>query len=91
MAFPSPNDKAFIDRMVRELDDYVLEFQRMSAIEEALEALGIERVYINHYRCEYCGTEWEDQWSCACDDECPGCGRDISPYSFEIVGEDNGA
>jgi hypothetical protein len=26
---------------------------------------------------EHCGTTWTDEWSCACDDECPVCGADI--------------
>lgn len=30
------------------------------------------------YECD-CGCTWEDQWSCACDDECPSCGADVSP------------
>lgn len=25
------------------------------------------------YECT-CGEEWSDEWSCACDDECPSCG-----------------
>jgi hypothetical protein len=33
----------------------------------------------NTYECDECGTTWEDVWSCGCDDECPGCGADISP------------
>jgi len=34
--------------------------------------------FVNHYECD-CGTSWIDRWSCACDDECPNCGRSISP------------
>jgi hypothetical protein len=34
----------------------------------------------NHYACPVCKTEWNDTWSCACDDDCPNCGkRHISP------------
>ena len=37
--------------------------------------------YRNHYHCDDCGTAWEDEWSCCCDDECPDCGSsDWSPY-----------
>lgn len=32
----------------------------------------------NHYRCD-CGQEWDDQWSCTCDDDCPSCGATCSP------------
>ena len=40
----------------------------------------------NHYLCPECKTEWVDEWSCTCDDECPECGcSDISPvYSEDI-------
>ena len=24
----------------------------------------------NYYRCDHCGHEWEDEWSCMCDDDC---------------------
>lgn len=40
--------------------------------------------YRNHYRCGDCGTDWDDEWSCCCDDECPTCGSgDWSPVSSE--------
>jgi len=29
--------------------------------------------FLNHYECSECGTEWSDQWSCQCNDECPKC------------------
>lgn len=70
--------------------DLVATLEREAAIEEAIEAFGIERVYHNHYRCEECATEWDSDWSCACDDECAGCGADYSPYAYEIEGEDDG-
>ena len=38
----------------------------------------------NHYHCEKCGTDWADEWSCSCDDECPSCGSgDWSPGKSE--------
>ena len=38
----------------------------------------------NHYHCGDCGTDWEDEWSCSCDDECPECGSgDWSPVESE--------
>jgi predicted nucleic acid-binding Zn-ribbon protein len=37
--------------------------------------------YLNKYKCEDCGAVWEDQWSCSCDDECPECSVDHSPYN----------
>lgn len=34
----------------------------------------------NIYICPKCGTKWEDEWSCMCDDDCLECGcRHISP------------
>lgn len=39
--------------------------------------------YLNRYTCDACEESWEDQWSCGCDDECPKCGRDISPDDSE--------
>ncbi len=40
--------------------------------------------YNNKYSCGECGTQWEDQWSCTCDDECPNCGAsDYSPTESE--------
>jgi hypothetical protein len=42
----------------------------------------------NHYRCGDCSTDWEDEWSCCCDDECPNCGsKGWSPYESEDLTE----
>ena len=38
---------------------------------------------INHYHCDNCDTEWEDNWSCACNDHCPKCNREIEPYETQ--------
>jgi len=39
--------------------------------------------FLNYYR--HCGTEWEDIWSCTCNDRCPECNKEITPYkSIEI-------
>ncbi len=38
----------------------------------------------NHYRCERCGHEWQDEWSATCDGDCPSCGaRHMSPTKSE--------
>ena len=29
------------------------------------------RRFVNHYRCPKCGEEWQGEWSCACNDQCP--------------------
>jgi len=36
--------------------------------------------FLNTYRCPDCGEEWQDEWSCGCDDPCPNCDAPISPY-----------
>lgn len=51
--------------------------------------------YLNHYHCARCEASWQDEWSCACDDECPVCGHDISPddsddLSVCVTEADNG-
>lgn len=40
--------------------------------------------FLNTYVCPECGSVWQDEWSCCCDDECGQCGcRNISPASSE--------
>jgi hypothetical protein len=39
----------------------------------------------NYYRCPHDGTEWVDEWSCACNDRCPTCRAEIEPHSTEDV------
>jgi hypothetical protein len=34
---------------------------------------------INHYHCKACAVSWQDQWSCACNDECPRCYSETEP------------
>ena len=41
--------------------------------------------FINHYRCPDDGTEWTDHWSCACNDRCPTCDKEIEPYESEEI------
>lgn len=35
--------------------------------------------WTNHYF--HCGVQWDDMWSCQCDDECPVCHAEIEPYA----------
>lgn len=50
--------------------------------------------FLNHYKCAKCRRRWSNEWSCACDDDCEGCGaRHMSPYDSEdltIVVEQEG-
>jgi hypothetical protein len=40
--------------------------------------------FSNKYVCPKCRSDWDSDWSCGCDDECPECGEgDISPVSSE--------
>lgn len=39
--------------------------------------------YLNHYVCTVCDESWSDQWSCACNDKCPTCNREIEPYETQ--------
>lgn len=39
-----------------------------------------------HYHCPKCSHDWQEQWSCACDSECPECGEsDIQASEWEEV------
>jgi hypothetical protein len=40
----------------------------------------------NEYECP-CGCEWDDEWPCACDDDCPACGTTCSPTDSEDLTE----
>ena len=44
---------------------------------------------LNKYECVECGEEWDDEWSCACDDECPECGTIMTPYDSEDLSDDH--
>jgi hypothetical protein len=51
---------------------------------------GCARWFINRYVCPDCEEEWDSEWSCACDDECPVCGECYSPVeSEEVSGRDD--
>lgn len=46
------------------------------------------RIFYRHDDCPVQpGVEWEDTWSCACNDDCPACGREIEPVDWEQIGE----
>jgi hypothetical protein len=42
-------------------------------------------MFRNYYRCPDCNEEWQDEWSCKCDDECPTCSIPYSPYKSEDI------
>jgi hypothetical protein len=39
--------------------------------------------YLNNYRCDECDVDWEDEWSCMCNDRCPTCDYEIEPYDSD--------
>ena len=42
----------------------------------------VEKWFDIYYECSECGNEWEDDWSCPCDSDCPACGATMTPMSF---------
>jgi len=50
--------------------------------------------YRNYYECYRCEETWEDEWSCACDDECPSCGAKhasaVESDDLTFIVEDDG-
>lgn len=47
--------------------------------------------YLNHYRCPVCQSEWHAEWACGCNDRCPTCHREITPYaSVPLSGANDG-
>ena len=42
-------------------------------------------VFRNYYRCEDDGTEWSDDWSSKCNDRCPTCDTELSPYYSQEI------
>lgn len=57
--------------------------------EEAFDAEAEEvRLLDIEYRCPDCDHEWQEQWSCACDSECPNCGlKNITALSWSDAAE----
>lgn len=45
-------------------------------------------MFVNHYRCPVDGTEWDDEWTCTCNDHCPTCNAEIEPYASDDLSPD---
>jgi len=43
------------------------------------------------YECPECDVEWEDEWDCACDSECPVCGQVFEALWWEEMVPDSPA
>lgn len=39
----------------------------------------VSSTWVNYYVCD-CGEEWEDMNDCCCNDHCPRCDKEITPY-----------
>jgi hypothetical protein len=39
--------------------------------------------YLNYYKCVRCGECWRDEWDCMCDDRCPVCNLEMTPYESD--------
>ena len=49
-----------------------------------MQAVFTPQWYIIYYKCPMCDAEWEDEWDCAVDAECPECDhRHINPEHYE--------
>lgn len=52
-----------------------------------------ETMYISYYKCpgdwegrtKHEPVEWNDTWSCACNDRCPVCDLELEPFDYEEV------
>lgn len=44
-----------------------------------------ENTMINYYECNDCNESWEDTHSCACNDKCPSCNKEIEPFTSEYI------
>lgn len=47
----------------------------------------IKITFKNFYLCSECGTTWQDDWECACNDRCPECNTEIEPYKSETIND----
>jgi hypothetical protein len=41
--------------------------------------------FVKYYRHDDCRIIWTDEWSCACNDDCPKCGAEVEPYDWEDI------
>lgn len=57
---------------------------RVEASDLPTDSEGNPCIFTNHYKCT-CDHEWQDQWSCPCDDRCPECDTSISPHRSDEI------
>lgn len=57
-----------------------------------LDSEGNPCTWRNFYSCRVCTSEqidWEDEWSCQCNDNCPNCGAETEPYHSEEIEDEH--
>jgi predicted Zn-ribbon and HTH transcriptional regulator len=71
-------------RTARQIAEHFSELDAQDEYEFDMNQTEDERLLDIEYRCPECGHEWNEQWSCACDSECPICGtKNITALSWE--------
>jgi hypothetical protein len=78
-------------------DDYGLdgderdevESQQIENLVQGSVTTATQAQYLNYYQHEDCpeqpGVAWTDQWSCMCNDRCPACNAEITPFRSEEI------
>jgi len=78
---PSKEAKKAVDEILKSVETTEIRIEvtsrTVSPKESESEQKRLSRFH-NFYN--HCGEEWENFWDSGCDDECPVCGCDISPY-----------
>lgn len=73
-----PDEDCGYAKHIKEVDDLLADLW-----DGKTDSDGEPCLYRNHYHCEECDTEWEDEWSCACNDRCPSCGTETEPHESD--------
>ncbi len=77
--FHASGDQAFPAKGIEVKDIIGQDGQKAGIMLGAKEEPEDENKYLNYYKCT-CGVEWQDHWSCMCDDRCPTCNTSIQCY-----------
>lgn len=67
-------------------DTVELFWNEEAEIKAVARALGIQTedpAFLNQYRCERCGEEWENEDAVKCNDRCPRCRAETEPFASE--------
>lgn len=75
--------KEIREKIRKRVNDSLLRNELCSKLSDILD--DPEILFCNFYKCPDCQCEWEDTWDSQCDDECPECGKPITPYKSEDI------